>query len=51
MKKRNPEVTRFNRKRQFDCKMNFYADVHASLENSGDEDDVFEMALRRFINQ
>ena len=51
MEVRNPEVTRFNRKMRFNPKMNFYADVHASLESSGDEEDVFEIAFRRFINQ
>ena len=51
MEKRNPEVTRFNRRMRFERKMNFYADVHASLDSTENEDDIFEAAFSRFINQ
>lgn len=51
MEARNPEVTRFNRQMRFNRKMSFYANVHASLENTDNDDDVFEDAFSRFINQ
>ena len=50
MEARNPEVTRFNRQMRFNRKMSFYANVHASLENTDNDDDVFEDAFSRFIN-
>ena len=34
MERQDPEVTRFNRQKQIDCKMKFYADVFANLESN-----------------
>ena len=50
LKRRNPEVARFNCHKQRRRKLTFFSEVHARLERIDDGEDLFQTAFNRFIN-